>query len=234
MSTFLKNSVPLLAVLLVSSSFMGGCKRGDNPLDELTAITETNLFPFAVGRLFVFTAYTLDTTGKKIQSSTHREALYVRSAITIGGKNGFTLIDSVYFTDGTLSYVDSTYFASDDGDLLVYYGTWVTLFKRSAGVDNEYDAGSFSETLFGVPIVLNVKCKIRPKESVTVPIGTVQAYKLEVKTSTTLGGQTYEFLQYAWFADGFGPVKQQEPVQVDPVFGIRLNGSESLLVSKNF
>ena len=224
----------LVAVVGGCLWFAGGCTRGDNPLEEQSAILETNLFPFATGRLFEFTAYTLDTTGQKIQSSTHREALYVKSTVSIGGKESFRLVDSVYFTDGTLSHVDSSHFASENGDLLVYYGSWITLFKRSAGVNTEYNAGSFTETVFGIPIVLTVKCTIRPKESVVAPIGTLQAYKLEIKTSTVLFGVTYEYLQNIWFADGFGPVKQQMPVQVDPMLGIRLTGSESLLVSKNF
>jgi hypothetical protein len=239
MNDILKNTLVLGLVALAGLFLLAGCSKSDNPVDSEEGITERNLFPFAPGRVFVFSAYTLDTLGRKIESSTHREAIYVHSAVTIGGKSAYRLIDSVYFTNGTLNFTDTTYFAEEQGNLLIYYGTpaagsWVTLFKRSEGIDKEYDGGSFTEVIFGVPITVTVKCKIRPKETVIAPIGSMQAYKLEVKTSARFGGQTFEFLQYVWFADGFGPVKQQEPVQVDPTLGIRLQGYESLMVSKNF
>lgn len=165
--------------------------------------------------------------------------MYVHAAVTIGGKNAYRLIDSVYFTDGTPSHTDTTYFVEKSGNLLTYCGTttastWITLFKRSEGIDKEYDGGSFTEVIFGIPVTVTVKCKIRPKETVVVPIGSVQAYKLEVKTGASFGGQMFEFLQYVWFADGFGPVKKQEPVQVDATLGIKLQGYEALMVSKNF
>lgn len=239
MKSILERTYPLGVVALWGILLMVGCSKSDNPVDADEGITELNLFPFAQGRLFVFSAYTLDTLGRKIESSTHREVMYVHSAVTIGGKNAYRLIDSVYFADGTLSYTDTTYFAEENGNLLTYYGTaatgvWVTLFKRSEGIDKEYDGGSFTEVVFGIPVTVTVKCKIRAKETITAPIGSVQAYRLEVKTVASFGGQTFEFLQYVWFADGVGPVKQQEPVQVDPTLGIKLQGYESLMVSKNF
>jgi hypothetical protein len=81
---------------------------------------------------------------------------------------------------------------------------------------------------------VKVKCTIRAKETVAAPIGTVQAYKLEATMTASFGGQSFELLQYVWFADGYGPVKKQEPVQVDPTFGIKVKGYEALLTSKNF
>lgn len=237
MKSFLKKTY--LLGIVAGLSLLAGCSKNDNPVDSEEGITELNLFPFAPGRVFVFSAYTLDTLGRKIESSTHREAMYVHSTVTIGGKSAYRLIDSVYFTDGTLNVTDTTYFAEENGNLLTYYGTgttgaWITLFKRSEGIDKEYNGGSFTEVVFGIPVTVTVKCKIRAKETVAAPIGSTQAYKLEIKTSASFGGQSFEFLQYVWFADGFGPVKQQEPVQVDPALGIKLQGNEALLVSKNF
>jgi hypothetical protein len=239
MKSFLEKTYLLGVLALMGLSLLAGCSKSNNPVDSEGGITELNLFPFAPGRVFVFSAYTLDTLGRKIESSTHREALYVHSTATIGGKSAYRLIDSVYFTDGTLNFTDTTYFAEENGNLLAYYGTtaagtWITLFRRSEGIDKEYNAGSFTEVVFGIPVTVTVKCKIRAKETVTAPIGSVQAYKLEVKTGASFGGQTFEFLQYVWFADGFGPVKQQEPVQVDPTFGIKLQGYEAVMTSKNF
>ncbi len=226
---FLASFVVLTALV----ALLGGCKSNSTGPED-TAITETNLFPLGVGRLFVYSAYTLDTTGVKVQSSTHREVTYVQGTLAIGGKNAYRLIDSVYFNDGTFNHADSTFFTVENGNLLTYEGTWITLFKPSAGLNTEYDGGSFTQTAFGIQVTVVVKCKVIAKETIATNAGTFQAYKLEVKTSATFSGATYQFLQYVWFADGVGPVKQQEPPQVDPIAGLKATGTESVLLSKNF
>lgn len=232
----MKMTVRRVLVLVILGGclwFAGGCKSNSTGPED-TNITEANLFPFGVGHLYLYSAYTLDTLGVKVQSSIHRKVTYVQGTVTIGGKSGYRLIDSVYFIDGTLSHVDSSYYTVENGNLLTYQGAWVTLFKPSAGLNTEYDGGSFTQTFVGIPVTVNVKCKILLKESVSSSAGTFPAYKLEVKSSVTFSGQTYQFLQYVWFADGVGPLKQQEPPQVDPIAGLKSNGSESILLSKNF
>jgi hypothetical protein len=239
MNAILKKGLFVGLVALAGLVLLAGCSKNDNPVEAEGEISELNLFPFAPGRVLVFTAYTLDTLGRKIESSTHREAAFFHSTVSLGGKSAYRVIDSVYAPDGRLNSADTSYIAVEQGNLLVYLGTpaagaWVTYFKRSEGIDKEYDGGSFSQVISGIPVTVTVKCKIRPKETVTAPIGSMQAYKLEVKLMATFGGQVFESPQYLWFADGFGLVKQQVPVRVDPSLGIRLQGSESLLVSKNF
>jgi hypothetical protein len=236
MERFNRRFLTACVALTVLVSLFGGCKKNstgpENP--ESTLISESNLFPFVVGRMYVYSAYTLDTTGVKLPSSTHREATYIQGTATIGGKSSYRLIDSVYFTDGTFSYVDSSYFTVENGNLLTYQGAWITLFKPTAGIGAEYEGGSFTQTAFGIQVTVVVKCKISAKETVTTNVGAFQAYKLEVKTTATFTGTTYQVLQYVWFADGVGPIKQQEPPQVDPIAGLKATGSESLLLSKNF
>ena len=229
------NHIMFFAAIALATGMAGGCKSNSTGPDVDPGITEANLFPFGVGRLYVYSAYTLDTLGVKVQSSTHREVTYVQGTVTIGGKSGYRLVDSVYFTDGTISHVDNTYFTVENGNLLTYQGgAWITLFKPSAGINTEYDGGSFIGSAFGIQVSVTVKCKINPKENVTTSAGTFPAYKLQVKTGGSFGGVTFQILQYVWFADGVGPVKLQEPPQVDPIFGSKATGTESLLVSKNF
>lgn len=144
------------------------------------------------------------------------------------------VIDSVYTSTGSVSSVDTTYYAVESGDLLAYYGNWITLFKRSAGFNNEYDAGQFIAFVLGIPLTVTVKATIFPKEPVVTSVGTLQAYKLAVKSLISLGTLTVELLQYVYFADNYGPVKFQEPVQRDPFTGAKIEGSESFLVNKNF
>ena len=74
-----------------------------------------------------------------------------------------------------------------------------------------------------------------PKETVTAPIGALQAYKLELKIILTFGTTTYPPQRmYMYFADGYGPVRYYTPVQNILGFNIKAQGDESLLVSKNF
>ncbi len=213
--------------------YSAGCAKKDNPV-SVEGITETNLFPFAPGRIFVYTDYSLDTTNsQKIPSTVHREAFFIQGTTTLGGKSALRIIDSVYATTGVFSGIDTVYFALENDNLLLYEGNgWVTFFNKSAGLNTEYDAGQITENVFGVPVTVTFKATIFPKEAVTAPIGTVQAYKVQLKLSFTIGGINYNVLQFFYFADGFGIVKVNTPVQT--FTGAKLQGNESLLVSKNF
>ncbi len=228
----------LLVAAALFCFLQGGCTKNENPLDssgETELIPEKNLFPFASGRIWVFEGYSLDTlNSQKISATVHREVTSVRSTLSILGKTGYLVVDSVYTPTGGVSSVDTTYYAVDNGNLLVYYGDWITLFKRSSGLNTEYDAGQFVAFVLGIPLTVRVKATIFPKESVVTPLGTFQAYKLAVKSLTSLGGLSVELLQYVYFADNYGPVKFQDPVQRDPFTGAKIGGSESLLVNKNF
>ncbi|HEY4611484.1 MAG TPA: hypothetical protein VII11_00695 [Bacteroidota bacterium] len=228
----MKRNVVLVAVFVTSMFIAGGCKSEDNPVGEGTI--EGNLFPLAQGRIWVSDAYELDTLGQRIQNSKHRETLYASGTTTIGGKTAFIMVDSVYSSTGPLNFVDTTYMATENGDFFLYFGSWITIFKQSEGLNKEYVGGNITITDFGIPLNATVRCKINPKESVTVPKGTVQAYKVEVKASLSFGGLSIDELQYIWFADELGPVKIQFPPTADPLTGQKSRGSESLLVSTNF
>lgn len=224
-----------LAMVLSGGLILAACGKDDNPAST-EIIPETNLFPFAPGRLAVYTEYSLDTTSsQKIASTVHRQVLYVHAAVTFAGKSAFRLIDSTYTPSGTIEDIDTTYVAVEGGDLLIYQGTsWLTVFKRSEGLNKEYEAGKTVEDTPLGPITVTVKAKIFPKETVSAPIGNTQAYKLEVKQGFGLGTISLETLQYLYVADGFGPVKFQTPVQRNPLSGVKETGLESLMVSKNF
>ncbi len=210
-----------------------------NPTTEPAAsdITETNLFPFAQGRILVYSDYTLDTTTtQKIQSTVHRETWYVQGTTTISGKTAFRVIDSVYLPTGVFSQFDTLYFAVEGTDLSVmthdFNNTWVKVFQSSAGTNSEYIAGQFTSLDIGGPVT--VKVTIFPKEAVTVTIGTVQAYRVQMKQTAILNGSVIERVTILYFADGYGLLKLNQPVQLDQISKRKEFGEEFVLVSKNF
>ncbi|MBI3586714.1 MAG: hypothetical protein HY088_06260 [Ignavibacteriales bacterium] len=231
-----KNIFAVAQALLVFILFalVAGCDKKDN----LTGaeITETNLFPPVVGHLYVYSGYDLDTTSsQKIPNTVHRQATVVQGTTTLGGKTAYRLIDSIYTPSGSLSMLDTTYVNNENGDLLVYQsGTWQTFFKKSAGVNVEYEIGQQMEMSPIGPISVPLKGKIYPKASIALPYGTVDAYKLEIKASINFSGISFEVVQYIYFSDGIGPVQFTNAVMKDPFSGRKSNGNEQVLVSKNF
>lgn len=231
-----KNIFAVAQALLVFILFAlaAGCDKKDNLTG--TEITETNLFPLAVGRLFVYSGYDLDTTSsQKIASSVHRQTMLVQGTATIAGKTAYRLIDSMYTPTGIFSMLDTTYVVNENGDLLVYEnGTWATYFKRSAGVNTEYEIGQRTEMTPIGPISIPLKGKIYPKATITLPYGTVDTYKLEIKASINFSGISFEVVQYIYFVDGIGPVQFTDAAWKDPISGRKNLGNERVLVSKNF
>lgn len=225
-------------IIFLAVAIIAGCDKKNNPTDDENAIVEANLFSLVVGHLYVYSGYELDTTtSQKIPNTVHRQVMFAQGTTTLGGKTAYRLIDSIYTPSGSLSELDTTYVSNENGDLLVYQsGTWQTYFKKSAGVNLEYEIGMQTEMTPLGPISIPLKGKIYPKAPITLPYGTVDAYKLEIKASVSFSGFTAEFLQYIYFSDGIGPVQFTEPVSKDPfsVGGRRSNGYEQVLVSKNF
>ncbi len=222
-----------LLVLMV-----GGCDK-DNPVTDDSIFQQANLVPIAAGRLWVFTAYELDTTtSQKIPSTVHREVSYVVRAATISGKSGFLMLDSIYTPAGAVASVDSSYLALENGDMFQWdqeHATWLALFKKSAGLNTEYSVAQYQEVHDGVPVNVTFKGKVYPPEAVNAPIGVIQAYKVEVKVTAVVGGTSYDAqTMYFYFADGYGPVRFYTPVQRQMGSSAKSKGEESLLVSKNF
>ncbi len=230
----LGTSLVLALVALMSL----GCEE-ENPVLDENALQESNLVPLAIGRIWVFSSYELDTTSsQKIMSSVHRESSYVEGMTTFSGKSAYRVFDSTYTPTGALDQVDTSYLALENGDLAQWDGeheAWLYVFKKSAGLNAEYVVGEFQELHEGIPVNVTFKGMNYPKEAVSAPIGTVQAYKVKLTGTATVGGiQVNVFEQYFYFADGYGPVRMYTPVQTDPGSGSKVFGSESLLVSKNF
>lgn len=221
-------------IIFLAFAIIAGCDKKDNPADG--GIAEANLFSLVVGHLYVYSGYELDTTtSQKIPNTVHRQVLFAQGTTTLGGKTAYRLIDSIYTPSGSLSMLDTTYVSNENGDLLVYQsGTWQTYFKKSAGVNVEYEIGMQTEMTPLGPISIPLKGKIYPKAPITLPYGTVDAYKLEIKASVSFSGITAEFLQYIYFSDGIGPVQFTEAVSKDPFSGRKSKGYEEVLVSKNF
>lgn len=228
-----------LSTLFIFVSMLSlGCET-DNPVQDESSIPETNLLPIAVGRSWVFTVYDLDTTSsQKVESSVHREASYVEGVTDFNGKTAYRMVDSTYTPAGTLGRIDTSYLISENDDFARWdeeFETWIYMFKKSEGLNTDYVLSEFQKILEGVPVTITFKGTNYPKEEVTAPIGTVQAYKVKVVGTATFGGiQSGISEQYLYFAAGYGPVRMYTPVQVDFGSGVKNTGEESLLVSKNF
>ena len=231
----------LLALFVcVTMGAIVGCEE-ENPAEAENELQQANLFSIAVGHHWVFNAYALDTTNnQKILNSDHREASYVQGTTTVAGKTAYRMIDSTYRPNGSIESIDTTYIAVENGSLFLLFtevsqNLWVKFFDASAGVNNEYTGGQFQVQDGGIIFTATFKGKIYPKEMVTVPAGTIEAYKTEIKISVAFAGQTYEWLdQQIYFAEGYGPIKMSFPVRLEFGEDIKSFGSESLLVSKNF
>lgn len=231
-----KHILAIIQALFVFVVFalVAGCDKKANPAGS--DITETNLFPAVVGHIYIYSGYQLDTTSsQKIPNTVHRRATVIQGTITLAGKSAYRLIDSVYTPSGSLSMLDTTYVSNENGDLLVYQsGQWQTFFKKSAGVNVEYEIGMQTEMSPIGPISIPLKGKIYPKVPITLPYGTVDAYKLEIKASINFSGVSFEVVQYVYFSDGIGPVQFTNAVMKDPFSGRKSPGEEQVLVSKNF
>lgn len=216
-----------------------GCDK-ENPVDEDEDLLTADLFPLAVGRMLVYTTYELDaSTGQKVGSTVHRDVTYIQATVTVGGRNAYRLIDSIYTTNGTIERIDTTYVTLDKGDLYMWEGGgengWYPFFKRSAGLNNEYIIYQYQEVEDGITLNVTLKGKILAKESVTVPIGTVDAYKVELKVAVQAGTFTSEWVdQYIYLAEGYSVVRITFPNRIVQGSNERIQGEESLLVSKNF
>lgn len=216
-----------------------GCDK-ENPVDEDDDLLTADLFPLAVGRMLVYTTYELDaSTGQKVGSTVHRDVTYIQATVNVGGRNAYRLLDSIYTTHGTIERIDTTYVSLDKGDLYMWEGGgadgWYPFFKRSAGLNNEYIIYQYQETQDGTTFSVTLKGKFLPKESVTVPIGTLDAYKVELKVTVQVGSFTSEWVdQYIYLAEGYAVVRSTFPNRIDQGSNAKIQGEESLLVSKNF
>lgn len=210
---------------------------------EESVLDAKTLLPFETGRTWVFSAYSLDTlTSQKIPSTVHREVSKVLSKETIGGKSAFPLIDSVYSPSGLLEYTETQYFTFVEKDAFMWFEdvpdlskqSWVPLVKTSAGLNVEYEIVEWTNVHEGDTVKATLKGKINPKESVTVPIGTVEAYRFDLIVRISVSGVVVNTsTESIYLADGYGPVKIHTPVRIGDE-GKKSVGEESVLVSKNF
>jgi hypothetical protein len=227
-------AVVVAFIVLLSS----GCDK-NNPVSEESSYQDANLLPMSTGKLWIFTSYELDTTAsQKITSTVHREVSYVAGTATVAGKPCFLMLDSIYTSSGTLAAVDSSYLAIENGDIFQWdqgHAIWLAMLKKSAGLNTEYSIAQYQEVHDGVAMSVTFKGKVTPAESVTAPIGTVQAYKVEVKVTATIAGISYDAQTlYFYLADKYGQVRMYTPVQREMGSSSKSKGEESLLVYKNF
>jgi hypothetical protein len=236
MSHFRTNAFSVLVLGLVALAIAGCDKNSDPAGPQPMSINETNLFPFAAGRLLVYNEYTLDaTTGVKTSGTDHRHTIHAAGTTTWTGKTAFLIVDSTYNTSGTVVSVDTTYAAIEGGNLYISMeNTWGLLFDRSRGTETEYSVASYVDTSLGFPVTVHVTATIHNKATLLTPGGTFSAYKVDFTGSVTLGGSTYLFPQVYYFADGVGIVRATTPPTTTPGTTVKEPGEEMVYVSKNF
>ncbi len=240
----------LSRILLFAIAFFlfESCQKESLPPDNtITA----NLFPLITGRAITYNRFEIDTAKQKVQGSDATEVFTVGSQTTVGGRAAFPLIDVI--SRGTTELKRDTIFIyrETNGDLMVYLSVnqtpiflppqWTAFVKVSAGVGTEYTILNIDTTYTIQGITGNLKLKvtglIQGQESVTVPAGTLSAYKVRIHQTAaiSIGGQTTAALandQFFWFAADIGPVRVMEPA-VATSFGVQ-NGYDQLMTSKNF
>ncbi len=211
-----------------------GCKK-DSTTAPAPAING-DIFPIAQGHVYVYTESDIDANRNPIAGTDHRVATLVGPAVTIAGRTGHYLIDSIYTTGGILGRIDTFNIASKDPDRTVYFtlpesafpdlpfrlsATWFPLFQPGAGEDNGYDIYRLDTTIVyqSISMAMNIKLRgvIGAQETVQVPAGPFQAYT---------GTVTYEYGLSSmgisappetglaikmWLVDGVGPVKILNP-----------------------
>jgi len=219
------------------AAFAIGCSSEDgSTTPSTTPITETDLYPFVVGRTVTYSDYLLDTTSSApIPSTAYNFTTYVQGTVTRNGKQAFALIDSVYAAIGAGPTIEPWFAAVENGDLLLEFdGEWRTVFKRSAGVNASYFVRTYNDSSMGFAIPVTVNATILPKEQVTTPAGTYEAYKLRLEGSVSFGAFQVKIPVYSYFAPGIGLIKQTSPVFTNPLTAEKTEGEEYVMTGKNF
>jgi len=219
------------------AAFAIGCSSedgGTNP--SVTPITETDLYPFVVGRTITYSEYMLDTTtSAPIPSTAYNFTTYVQDTVTVLGKKAFALIDSVYNGPEGAVIIEPWFAAVENGDLLLEFNdAWATVFKKSAGVNATYFVRTYDDMSLGFAIPVTVNGTIYPKEQVVTPAGTYEAYKLRLEGSVSFGTFQVKIPVYSYFAPGIGLIKQTSPVFTNPLTGEKAEGEEYVMTGKNF
>ena len=203
----------LLPVILVATLSMASFSCKEDPV-TVTPITESNLFPYLPGRSTTFTTTVLDTLNQQ-KGNSFKSVLFVNGVLTLGGKAALQVIDSVYTDTTGVSYVDTLFFSTENGDLHQrnviglrpfkrVSTAWQVWFNKTAGLAGEYTI------IDPAPDSAKITGQVFAKEDLVLGTTTVQAYRLEVKVSKATG---YNATYTLYFSDGKGIVKIIVPVQ---------------------
>ena len=144
---------------------------------------------------------------------------------SIGGfSDVFVITDSSFSVDGTFLEVDTIYIRIDEnkdlhflafltdqleGSPLEELGTLVPMWNRilafSVGVGNSWTIASIDTTVdvsgFPTPVTFSITGTLDGQETVSVPAGSIEAYKVTIHTEIQLGTIPIEFDTLFWFSD---------------------------------
>ncbi len=246
--------VVLVALPIIT---MMGCKKDSSPTGTSTPPPISgDLFPIVEGHLYIYNEYETDAQSQKISGTDYRVATMVGPSVTVAGRSGNYLIDSVYSPDGNFLVLDTLITAQKGMDGTIYFTLppnllqdfpisitfppiWLPFFQPVAGVGVSYVIYSLDTTVtyqtLPLRIQLSLSGVINQKENVQVPAGTYSAYRGELNYdltatsgSVTLYRQNGNVLTM-WLCEDIGPVK----ISWAPL-GTSMTGSARELVSKNF
>ncbi len=203
MRAILNHVTVILVIFLITAAM--GCKKESSPTETPATITG-DLFPIIEGHIYVYNEYETNAQGTKIPGTDYRIATKVGSSVTIAGKSGNILVDSIYTTNGQFFKLDTLITARKGTDGTIYFTLpqnmfqdfpvslslpliWLPFFQPSAGVGTSYDIYSLDTTVtyqytpdlsIPVRIQLTLSGVINQKENVNVPAGSYSAYRGEL------------------------------------------------------
>ncbi len=248
-SHLLKGSSLIIVSFLLAVS---GCKK-DSSTGPASPISG-DLFPVVQGRTLVYTESETDQQNNPVAGTDFRLVTTVGPTVTLSGRTGNYLIDSVYDGNGRFSNLDTLNIVSKGSDGTLYFtvssslfsslpiaipAVWFPMFQPGAGVGNQYEIYRLDTTFTMQSVTINLTFTLtgvlNQQESVQVPAGTFSAYRGDVtyEAKVTAGGFPFSDDKGTaitmWLVDGIGPVKI-----LYPAGSTSTEGSVEVLIGKNF
>ena len=219
MNTYLfRNSIVLIGFLLL---FISGCSKDSSPTGPNTQ-NFGDLFPLVQNHAYVYNEYDVDLQNNKISGTDHRGQIVVGPLTSIMGKSVNLVIDSVFYSNGTLQSLDTLYFAKGtDGTInkvtiISNSAIFMPFMAPAAGIGNAYNIFTLDTTVTYQGYSYHQSSKVtgvlNQKENVQVSAGSFSAYRLDITEvdSANIGTQlisSSETKQSYWLVENIGPVK---------------------------
>lgn len=241
----------IILVCLVLS--YNACDKDSGPTAPVDIIP-TNLFPFEVGREWVFDAIETDTAGNPIPGKTGKSRMKILMMMELVNRQAYMLVDTTTIAD--TSTIEVNLFSVDEkGNLWQYFfsthdqpefvksisdlsilsgGIWLKVFNRELGINQVHTVLDSTLQVGPAPVQFKILSVIKNRTSLTVPIGHFnEVYPGEIEFQITAGNILTKYKFNIWLVPDVGFIKFRQPVTID--FGYSVQGYIiKELKSKNF